>query len=1045
MSESVYRNMLKGYVEQALHELDNAKEFYTEGTKLALADMVHQAEAALNGTGAPPFARSRKFYAPREDEAVLFATKRFTMAPTYRQNSNIHYYYGLEPALEWFRKQHMLYGGRERLRQRAELCLEKADELMLLTETGPQVGQYNAAARSRLEESLGQLRELYMVNSENTNEDCHTDIHDRLLGQAVVRCFNAIRVYRFSKVLRTDVDAESGLYFTKEGFQLIKERVLNDPLLHAQYEQIQEIADSHTLAYIKNASWLLENDTNYDKVNLHYYAWSYTDKIINFAAPAETVQAQLSFVLPAEENEADGLGHVWIDNVSILSANGAHVQLPNSGFDEGITAPSHWKAEMVRGNPILRWEGSYPYSGGGEPPAAAAGADISCCPHSIYICNPTAHDEGAWTTTGPLAMEGDTAYTLTFAAKLDGKLKQGLKAVIRFIDRDHQVLDTFEYRFNRKSWLPNCCFELTMQCDAIQYAFTGNLDYALKAKHEILYTLHDFCQGAEHWLTMNSRPEGSDFFGAVQGGRLLCVTAVTYSLIKAADVFTADEKASLYAMTDYLLRYMLDLRDRTELSQTDASHNCSNWQTDMCAGTAYMMLVLDDFPNRKTWLYNADMVLRSQLMTNVNADSSWPESIRYHHAVLERLASYAKVLEHVTGDDWFHTTPLADMFDYGIEMQTPGYRFFDGRIGTPPFGDHALGGGGEFGLFATYLADIEKLNKPLADRMYHTWCMAGKPFKGIWRESIALDNLLGMGDTYTPAEPLTLQSTRNFPNAGIYIFRKQTGEGQHSYCAIMSSPKPISHGHLDQGSFIIYKNSIPIVMDSGIEGYFDSSTQWHISSYSHACLQFATQQTEVVKQNHGAINLSAGTYSLERGWVDVPRTSQVLECTLGPHIESITIEIANPEGQGRHIRRIWYAREQELYIIHDQIMQFQGEVLFSLPVAAAKSIITGNQVYSKGVYDIDLETTFLTPVKRIGLEQGRSTVFFNNNGSSDCMMDYIRAVADAQVGFAVVLYPKERAARRIAVTQDGSGFTVSTSQGKTIHWSATAGININEA
>ncbi|AET57266.1 hypothetical protein ACWHAM_12335 [Paenibacillus terrae] len=52
--------------------------------------------------------------------------------------------------------------------------------------------------------------------------------------------------------------------------------------------------------------------------------------------------------------------------------------------------------------------------------------------------------------------------------------------------------------------------------------------------------------------------------------------------------------------------------------------------------------------------------------TGVNPDGSWPESIRYHHAALERFAGYAKVLENVTGENWFESTTLLHMFRYSV-------------------------------------------------------------------------------------------------------------------------------------------------------------------------------------------------------------------------------------------------------------------------------------------------------------------------------------------------------------------------------------------
>jgi hypothetical protein len=1014
------RQKLQECVDRAELLMQTRGVFFTDGAQLAIRDMVREARLALEGTERLPFVRSRKFYEPREEEAVKFALKRYTMAPSFRPDGEIYNDYGLEPALEWFEKQDMMAGGPDKLQERTKRVLLLSEELLSGAVTDVRTGCYDETAHMKLKEAVVQVKTAQESAAApgDTGEEW---------AKAIVRCYNAVREFRFSRVLRTEVDPEATLYLTAEGLERMKQHVRTDPLLKEQYEQIARIADRHTLEQLDKAAWLLEEDPDYSLINKDFYVWSTTDKIANFTAPDRAVRATLSFILPSGSNESDGLGHVWIDDLRISSASGGSLEITNSGFDEGDTLPYYWSADVRRGQPVLKWEGEYPYCGGGEL-FTAEGANPSSqvifdsnegvARHSLYICNPTGEDEGAWTYGGEILVQGGAGYTLTFAAKLDGKLKEGLRTVLTFLDEEGRDMGTFEYSFNRKSSLPNSCFLLPMQCDAIQYAFTGEEAYALKVKKEILYTLHDFCQGAEHWLVTQARPDGSDSFGAVQGGRVLCSVAVSYSFIKRAGVFSDGEKKSFYAMVEYMLRYMLDLRDRTELTDEEAQSGSGNWQTDMCAGAVYMMLVLEDFPNRKTWLYNGNKVLRSQLLLNVNPDSSWPESIRYHHAALERLAGYAKVLENVTGDNWFMTTPLAAMFGYSLQMQTPGYAYFGGRIGTPPFGDHALGGGTEFGIFGVYLHDVEKVDKELADRMYHTWVLAGKPFKKLWGEAITLDNLLGKGEGYVPQAPLALQSTKDYPHAGIYVFRQHVGTDRQSYFAIMSSPEPVAHGHLDQGSFVIYKNSVPIVMDSGIEGYFDSSTSWHISSYSHACVQFATKQTVIPKQGSGAINLSAGTYSLERGWVDVPRTSRVLECTLGSDVDMISIEIANPEGSGRHIRQVWYIKEPDLYIIRDTVEDFQGEVLFSLPVASVTSVVEGSRVYSSGAYDVELETVFLSKVKEIRLEKGRSTPFYDSGNGGSCMMDYIRATADAAEGFLTVLYPKEKGRGNLRAVYD---------------------------
>ncbi|MDQ0878944.1 hypothetical protein QFZ77_007603 [Paenibacillus sp. V4I3] len=1026
---SAEKEKLQSLVNRAEALIEARGCYFTDGAKLALADMVQAAKNTLAGDSRLPFVRNRQFVVPREEEGVLFATKRFTMVPPFDREQTVYTYYGLEPALEWFEQQDVMAGGLGRLKERALSAVGKAKDVLEQARTGTEVGCYAPNAAVRLKLSLKEAE----TALERLDDD-------ETLALATVECFNRLREFRHSRVLRTDLEPSTSLYLTEAALEQVKATVAADPLVKEQYGKIARIAEHYSLDYLEQAVSLIPGgQADYNALNDRFYLWSSTDKIVNFKAPEGAVKAAISFILPAEENEEDGLGHVWIDNLEILSASGGSLKILNPGFDEGEKTPLFWEPQALRGNPVLKWEDVYPYCGGGDRQALETANPSSQimvkdkeggAKHSLYISNPTGTDEGAWTYTKEFRVDSGVGYTLTFEAKLDGKLKKGLKTLITYKDESGNTVGQNEYWFNRKSSIPGGRFQLAMQCDAIQYAFTKEIDYARKVKLAILYILNDFCQGAEHWLVTNLRPEGNDSYGAVQGGRLLSAIAVSYSFIREAGVFSPEEKARFYAMVEYMLRYMLDLRDRTEWTPYEAQKGCSNWQTDMCAGTGLMMMALPDFPNRHTWLNNADMILKAQLELNVNPDSSWPESIRYHHAALERFAGYAKAVDNVMGENWFETTPLARMFGYSIEMQTPGYAFFEGRVGTPPFGDHALGGGGEFGYFATYLTDIAKMDRDLADRMYYTWAASGKPFKRLWGESIILENIMGQGDSYLPFKPLALRSTGDYPDAGIYIFRKNPGQRDQSYFAIMSSPKPVAHGHLDQGSFILYKNSIPLVMDSGIEGYFDSSTSWHISSYSHACVQFATRQTGIAKDTGGPINLSAGTYSLERGWVDVPRNSKVLDIKLGDDVESITIEIGNPEGNGRHIRHVTYIKDPDLYIIRDTLEDFEGQVLFSLPVASVNSRVEAGRVHSEGAYSMDLETVFVTSLNSLRLEKGRSTQFFDSGHDGISMMEYIRAVADAKEGFLTVLYPKEKGKQEMRVSRiDGALLILETEDG----------------
>lgn len=509
MSEhSPARLKLQSLVERAERLLETDREFFTDGTLLALSDSLTEAKQALAGKRCLPFNRSREFLTPREEEEILFATARFTMAPSYAYLGETDHLYGLEPALGWFEQQNMRFKSAEWLNAKAKFVLEQAEDLLNSAVYNNAVGSYDVACGDQLRLAMDCVKQTSSHASMQINED---------LARSLVTCMNRIRDFRFSRILRTDTDHFCNLYTTKEGWHKLKESVLKDQIVAEQYKRIREIADSHSLEYIENAALLMQENIDYSVINQEFYVWSFTDKLINFTAPEHAVSASLAFILPAEENEQHGLGHVWIDNVEMQSASGGSIQILNNGFDKGESgSPYHWKAAALHGEPVFRWEEEYPFCGGGDrakasrsdsSSRAAAQAQNVQKQHSLYLCNPTDQDEGAWVYSNDINIKSGESYTISFAAKLDGKFKKGLKTVVTFKDDSGTELSRFEHAFNRKSSLPNPSFQLTMQCDAIQYAFTNDVDYAIKTKKEMLYNLHDFCQGAEHWLVTNERPQ----------------------------------------------------------------------------------------------------------------------------------------------------------------------------------------------------------------------------------------------------------------------------------------------------------------------------------------------------------------------------------------------------------------------------------------------------------------------------------------------------------------------------------------------------------
>lgn len=944
--------------EEAKRALVREDGCHTKSDRRALADMVNRAEKALAGETVP-FSRNREFLSLRGREEIQFAYDRYTMVPSFFKKGRTCNRYGLREAFAWYQSRDMSQWTEKMLREAKQEVRQKARHYMAAAVYGNGIGEYDARCGERLAKAMRRLE-----RSQGGS-----------LAADIAGCADALENFRHSRKLSSEVMQGKHFLLSQERLKQLQSCIREDSLLRREYEKIEAIARETSLSDSEMLYEQIWEKYSYEELNCRFSIWGNTGRAVNVMTPSGTRGAKLSLRLSGKDNEQQGLGHIWVTDISLSSADGEDIKIADDSFT------------------------------GAEKETAPTG---EVC---LFLCNRTPKEEAAAVCKEVLPLEGNKGYTLSFRAKQDGKFKEGLSVKLEFLDEEGAVLDNFVCLYNRKSYISMARKALQMQCEAIVYAVDGEPEYAQKAKYNMLAFLNDFCQGAEYWMIHNARPEGCDAYGAVQAGRILCSVAGTYSLIKRAAVFTDSEKQFFYGMTDYLLRYCLDMRDRTGMSQERVQEGSSNWQTDMCIGVAALLCVLADYPDRKVWMYNAEAVLRAQLTLKLNPDGSWPESIRYHHAALEHFATFADLWKQETGEDWMETTRLREMFRYPIHTITPAYAYFDRRIGTPPFGDHRLSGGEEFSIYGKHIEKIVALDKKLADEMYQVWQMAGYPVKGYSGESLAVENLLYLEpDSYKVEEEhrLQLESAVSYPNSGIYVFRGGKVPDEENYLAVMASGEPIGHGHLDQGSFVLYYQNVPIVMDSSIEGYFDTSAQWHLSSLAHACLQFAATQEEYRRPGRDIreINLDAGNYSLDRGWLDVPRMSKVKEIRSGCREEGIIMEIEHPYGRdnGLHHRTIRFEKDSGIVTIKDSVEQYRGKLLFSLPLAVKNARIEGQCVLAEGYYSVGVEIEFLSPLTALWMERGRTTPIFPTEGGTSMLL-FVRAEVDAAQGAEVRIKP----------------------------------------
>ncbi len=126
----------------------------------------------------------------------------------------------------------------------------------------------------------------------------------------------------------------------------LRRKIRRSPALQDIFDKLKELSDQLSLEEIQALETLLQDQPDMERINSNFKLWSKSPELI-FTPPMETVTASLMFVLPSSENEAEGLGHVWIDDVKISPSDASDLPLYNAGFEEGLAAPNYWRPAIA--------------------------------------------------------------------------------------------------------------------------------------------------------------------------------------------------------------------------------------------------------------------------------------------------------------------------------------------------------------------------------------------------------------------------------------------------------------------------------------------------------------------------------------------------------------------------------------------------------------------------------------------------------------------------------------------------------------------------
>ncbi|MGN0163724.1 MAG: immunoglobulin-like domain-containing protein, partial [Candidatus Ornithomonoglobus sp.] len=844
------------------------------------------------------------------------------------------------------------------LYEKIEYVKDRYEEFKKWYEPGTGLGKVDSGKYNAVEAAVKAMDAAWDNNEESF-----------VIGSKIVAVYNAMRDARQSRTLLSDIDKNATIFFSEADGDALRKAITKDAELQSVYNDMKKSADGTSMQKYKEQLPLI-GKTNYEgmgftaeegmfdekgDVSVEYAQKHFkytTNSNVQATAPenAKTVKVELNLPAGEWEGVGDGQGHVWFDNISGYGTTSTF-DIKNPSFETGTTFPENWTfVTNGSGNSEFKWEDT----------ANLVSAGL----RSAYIQNNDPEADCSLISDAIEIVAGEQ-YTVTMNARLDRVLlgnnqlprynDSGVQMILHWYDANGNELSSNNVWHNKRAGTGPLC----NQADAIVYFMTGEKEYAEKAKYGILLKLNDIAQGAEEWIMTNSRPNNVDSYGGVQIGRNLCVLSQMYSLIKNSGVFNDYEQDLVAKLFEENIRFMADYRDRSELTQEDFS-DVGNWATDTWAGTAMVAMAMPEYKESRQLLDNGLYLLSGQIDTAIGENGTYPESTRYMWAGINRFSLYAYCNAVYEGLDCFGNTYLGKLYKYAVDIQTPYYSYL-GYSSSPPFGDNTLASG-NFGLAYAYLDQIYKLDPELSQALYKTWVNAGRPHIGYGSEDVGIPAL------FAPTQfkednsyKLSLSSNNDYPESMGPIFRDNFGvRGKETYVAINAPTRTTKHMHDDTGQIIFYANSEPMIMDPGVEGYFDATTLgWFKGSASHSVLQF-----------YGTSDWSKCP---NPGDSDVP--SVVEQFVTNDNIDFSKVKIQHSGGE--QVRNVAYLRGgiNALVVWDDVTSTAKARTNWG---TQAKSVsISGNKFISIGHFNMDLETTILPAEdssRKYSTKWGRMTI-----------------------------------------------------------------------
>ena len=127
-----------------------------------------------------------------------------------------------------------------------------------------------------------------------------------------------------------------------------------------QYQEIKRLADQVSVEQVQRWYEMNFKSDDYAALSKEFDLWSSTGNGADFYAPDEAVCARICLELPSEENEAKGLGHIWVKGLKLTGDDGQTVYQMDTGSEAMLFLQNKGPSEHA----VWNTHSTFPVRGG---------------------------------------------------------------------------------------------------------------------------------------------------------------------------------------------------------------------------------------------------------------------------------------------------------------------------------------------------------------------------------------------------------------------------------------------------------------------------------------------------------------------------------------------------------------------------------------------------------------------------------------------------------------------------------------------------------